>query len=175
VTSALQKTLGNWKIVDTYATKKVGGGSGGMLRYEVLLSGTKGKLLHVEFKEETAPSIQPFVATPSTVSARITRALDATLASSVDPIYQVVTIAGREMLIRPRYAAIVGANLDKNTPADNRDLITYEAFTLGQLHARTISDATVWLAILKAAPRKDWANDVDAMTAFFNQKFRSLP
>lgn len=174
--AAVVRTLsGGWKIIDTFATEKIGGGSGGMLRFEVLLSGAKSKLLHLEFKEETAASILPFVTAPLAITARLPRALDAIFDSKVDPIYQVVTITGRTMLVRPRYSANVGVNLDKNSPADNRDLIVYEAFTLGRLHSRTLSDSADWVRLLKAAPRADWESDTNTMVTFIERKFRSLP
>jgi hypothetical protein len=175
VSAEMQKLSGRWKIVDTYAIKKISGGSGGMLRYEVLLKGTKGRLLHIELKEETVSSLAPFVSSPLTIESRILRALDATLDSSIDSHYRVVTIIGRQMLVRPRYSAHVGVNLDKNSRAENRELMTYEAFTLGKLHLRTISDASEWLRLLKAASRTDWENDVKAMVLFNEQKFRSRP
>ena len=45
------------KVLDMFSTSKVGGGSGGLLRYEVLCSRADGELLHLELKELTTPAI----------------------------------------------------------------------------------------------------------------------
>ena len=59
-----QQDLGlskNYKIIDLVSTHKIGGGSGGLFRYEVLIS-DHDKLIHLELKEEEKPSIYPVLA-----------------------------------------------------------------------------------------------------------------
>jgi len=162
------------KLLDTVSTSKIGGGSGGLLRYEALLD-NGGALLHLEFKEEVIPSIYPvsagqIPAAPQRVSTTIL--MDQGAGASA--LYNVVTIAGKYMLIRPRFDGNVGMSLDKQSGGDNKDIIRYEAYILGKIHGRSIRDAGNWSRQVLNIPASAWENDVELMTSQFELKFSQL-
>ncbi|CAN5580593.1 hypothetical protein BH10BDE1_BH10BDE1_33950 [soil metagenome] len=163
-------------FVDGFSYRKIGGGSHDQLRYEVLLKPTRTpSVLRLEFKEEGASAMAPFVTGPATTAARLLAALDATFAGSTDPLYKAVKVLRREMLQRPRYGSSIAAKLKKLSPNETHDLISYEAYTLARIHARTLSDVPGWQSVLKNANRIGWDSDVTAMTSFIETKYQSLP
>lgn len=162
------------KLLDAVSTSKIGGGSGGLLRYEVLLD-NGGALLHLEFKEEITPSIYPVAAgqipsTPQRVSTTIR--MDQGAGSSA--FYSVVTMSGKYMFVRPRFDGNVGMSLAKQNDKDNKDIILYEAYILGRIHARSVGSAGSWARQVQNIPSSAWENDVALMTQQFDQKFSQL-
>lgn len=162
------------KMLDAVSTSKVGGGSGGLLRYEVLLD-NGGALLHLEFKEEVTPSIYPVAAgqipsTPQRVATTIR--MDQGPGSSA--LYSVVTISGKYMFVRPRFDGNVGMSLDKQNDKDNTDIIRCEAYMLGKIHARSVKNAGSWARQVQALPSSAWESDAALMTAQFSLKFSQL-
>ena len=162
------------KLLDAVSTSKIGGGSGGLLRYEVLLD-NGGALLHLEFKEEVPPSIYPVAAgqipgTPQRISTTILMGQGA----GASALYHVVTVAGKYMLIRPRFDGNVGMSLDKQSDKDNKDIIRYEAYVLGKIHGRSVQSSGNWSRRILNIPDAAWENDVDLMTRQFELKFSQL-
>ncbi len=162
------------KLLDVVATSKVGGGSGGLLRYEVLLD-NGGSLLHLEMKEEVTPSIYPVAVgnIPSTAE-RIAKTIQVDQSGNPSAFYTVVQINGRDMLIRPRFDGNVGVSLDKQDDSDNQDIIRYEAYTLGLIHSRSIANAKAWIQQLQAIKQKALESDVALITQHFDAKYSSL-
>lgn len=161
------------KILDVVSTSKVGGGSGGLLRFEVLLSVSE-QLLHLEMKEEINPSIYPIAtgAIPS-IPERIMSAISYNQ-SQPSKYYAVVKILGKDMMVRPRFDGNVGVSLEKQSDGDNQDIVTYEAYVLGLIHSRSVVNASGWAQKIEDINSKDLENDVNRLVEHFNKKFSSL-
>ncbi len=162
------------KLLDAVATSKIGGGSGGLLRYEALLN-NGGALLQLEFKEEPTPSIYPVAAAqiPET-RQRMLMSILMEQGAGASAFYAVAAVSGKEMLIRPRFDGNIGMSLDKQTGQDNKDIIRYEAYVLGRIHARSLQNADALARFLQAIPGSDWENDVTLMTRHFDLKFSRM-
>lgn len=173
--SILRSTLSpKVKILDVVSTRKNGGGSGGLLRYEILLN-NGGSLLHLELKEEILPAIYP-VATeviPKT-GERIAKTLRLNQPANASVFYAVVQVSGKDMLVRPRFDGNVNLNLDKQSDEENKDIILYEAFTLGLIHSRSISTVDAWIQNIHGLPVKSLKNDASLISRHFEAKFLSL-
>ncbi|MCX5791967.1 MAG: DUF2252 family protein [Elusimicrobia bacterium] len=162
------------KLLDAVSTSKVGGGSGGLLRYEVLLD-NGGALLHLEFKEEVTPSIYPVAAGQIPLTPeRISTTLRMGQGAGVSAFYGVEPVAGKYMFIRPRFDGNVGMSLAKQNDKDNKDIIRYEAYVLGIIHGRSVQHAGKWAKQVQNIPGSDWENDVELMTRQFEWKFSQL-
>ncbi len=161
------------KIVDVVATSKVGGGSGGLLRYEVLAQGNK-KFVHLELKELTTPAVAA-VATSSIPeqNARMMKALSIEQGTNYSHYYNVFTIGGKTMLLRPKFAGNLGVSL---SDFDNKDgalnTIAYEAFILGRIHASSAGEN--YQSAIKNFSADDLEKDVSAFTKFINHKYDDL-
>jgi len=128
----------NFKIIDLLATKKVGGGSGGLLRYEILIN-NDGVLVPLELKEEVQPAINSVAAGgASTTAERIRSTIQFAMGPGASSFYSVVEFKGKAMLVRPRFSGNIGVSLDKQTRKENADLIRYEAYQLGVIHSRSL-------------------------------------
>ncbi len=167
-------SLPQLKLLDAVSTSKVGGGSGGLLRYEVLLDNA-GALLHLEFKEEVTPSIYPVAAGQiPAIPQRISTAILMDQGSGASAFFRVVPMSGKYMLIRPRFDGNVGMSLDKQSAQDNTDIIRYEAYVLGKIHSRSVANAGNWSSQVQNIPGSAWENDVSLMTRQFDLKFSQL-
>lgn len=162
------------KVLDIVSTAKVGGGSGGLLRYEILLDNS-GTLLHLEMKEEVTPSIYPVAVgqIPGTAQ-RIATTIRMDQSANPSAFYTVVTINGRDMLVRPRFDGNVGVDLSKQGDSDNQDIIRTEAYALGAIHARSVRDINAWAQQLQSVKQGDLEKDISLMMNHFNAKFSSL-
>jgi hypothetical protein len=129
----------NAQIIDAVQTSKVGGGSGGLTRIEVLYS-VSGELLQLELKEEVTPSIYPIATSyiPE-LPTRIQQTIAAEMGPLANSLYSTTRLFGKSMLIRPRFHGNIGVTLNKESLQDNESIIYFEAYTLGMIHARTIS------------------------------------
>lgn len=162
------------KILDIIATAKIGGGSGGLQRYEVLLEDKK-QLIHLEFKEQVMPAIYP-VATEKLPSQldRVMTTLANTQGANRSFYYNVVAVGGKTMLIRPRFDGNVGISLGKKANTEDKAIIRYEAYTLGVIHARSIASIPSWAKALQGLSPKAWDQEVSAMVQQFESKFAEL-
>lgn len=157
-------------LVDVIETSKVGGGSGGLRRYELLVKDRAG-YVEIEMKQEIAPSIYP-VATGliPTFSDRMKKTWAVEQGPTASAYNSTFTIDKLNMISRPRFAGNVGVNLDKTSAKDNRDIILFEAYTLGAAHSRSV-DGEKWSERLKDA---DFSQDIAALVGAFEQKYKSL-
>ena len=66
ISSLLQSNYKNegLRLLDIVATSKVDGGSGGLQRFEMLITNTKNEVIHLEFKELVTPSISSVASGP---------------------------------------------------------------------------------------------------------------
>lgn len=160
-------------LVDVMETSKVGGGSGGLRRYELLVKDANG-LVNLEMKEEVRPSVYPVAKTPlPDFSTRINQTLLIEQGPSHSAYLSTFVIDGREMISRPRFAGNVGAALDKNSGKENRALILYEAFILGRIHARSV-DGSSWSARVKAADEDALGREIESLSKRMSWKFSKL-
>lgn len=161
------------KVIDLIATTKIGGGSGGLSRFEALCT-IKNQLLHLELKELTTPAIIS-VATGGIPdqSDRMKDALEVEQGQNFSHYYNVVNIAGKDMLIRPRFAGNIGVDLTLSTEQDNISIIQFEAYVLGRIHSESIQPAS-YMAILQSISASQLEADVTALTNLFNKKYTSV-
>lgn len=173
--SALRSALSpQTKVLDVVATSKIGGGSGGLLRYEVLLDNA-GTLLHLELKEEITPSIYPVAtqAIPDTAT-RIQNTMQVDQSGNPSVYYTVVQVSGKDMLVRPRFDGNIGVDLDKQSDSDNLEIISYEAYTLGRIHTRSITGTKSWIQTLQGVKSSALEQDVTLLVQQFKAKYSSL-
>ena len=161
------------QIIDMLATTKVGGGSGGLQRYELLMQNGES-LLHLELKEQKQPAIYPVGTDKLGTAQRIATTLLMDQGSTASVFYKVVQIGSTSMLVRPRFADNVGVSLVKGSASDNKDIVRYEAYTLGVIHSRSLSSSEAWVKILDDISEPAWENDVELLTEQFQQKFKKL-
>lgn len=162
------------RIVDTLATAKIGGGSGGLLRYEVLLSNA-GTLLHLELKEEVKPAIYPVATEPvPPVQQRIFNTLYINQLGTESPFYGVTVVNNKNMLIRPKFAGEIGVNLAKNSISENEDIIDDEAYILGVIHSRRPHNQGHFEDQVDKIDSGKWKDDVNLLVDFYNRKFKTL-
>ncbi|MGE5087038.1 MAG: DUF2252 family protein [Bacillota bacterium] len=162
------------KVLDVVATSKIGGGSGGLLRYEILLD-NGGTQLHLEMKEEVTPSIAPVAtaAIPNTAE-RIATTIRMDQTANPSVFYAVVNINGRDMMIRPRFDGNVGVDLTKQSDSDNQDIIRFEATVLGMIHSRSVTNVSAWVQQLQDLKQKNLESDISLIVDHFNAKYQSL-
>jgi hypothetical protein len=176
ITSLLQNQYRNeqLRVLDMVAYTKVGGGSGGLQRYEVLVSNAKKQLIRLELKELVTPSIAP-VAT-ATIPDQLTRmqkTLQLDQGAGFSHYYNVFNIQGKNMLLRPKFSGNLGVNLAASSDKDNTDIINFEAYILGRIHANTVN-VKDYSSALDNMDANKWEEDIQAMTNLFNKKYNEL-
>jgi uncharacterized protein (DUF2252 family) len=162
-------TKSEFEIADWFETKKVGGGSGGLTRFEVLVKlnpkNGKSSFLHLEFKAQPSPSIYPVVENKALIEDTASRVKTTVALTQSEPtsLYTVVRMEtvktndlATDMLVRPRFAGNLGLALPDNTLAQNLEVLNYEAYRLGQIHRASLlsnpnvlADYTVEIAFMK--------------------------
>ncbi len=164
----------NLKVLDIVSKLKVGGGSGGLQRYEVLITNTKNQLIHLELKELVNPSIAAVAtsAIPDQAS-RMKRSLLIDQGSGFSHYYNVFSIQGKTMLLRPKFAGNIGVDLGSMGEKGNKEIINFEAYILGRIHANTINVSNYNNALNDMSADK-WEEDIQAMTDVFNKRFSDL-
>jgi hypothetical protein len=164
---------GDLKVLDIVSTSKIGGGSGGLLRYEVLCLKNNKDLIHLELKELTMPAIYP-VATAAipNQTERMTKALQLEQGNTFSPFYNVFLIGGKTMLLRPKFTGNKGITLTDSSDQDNTDIISYEAFILGRIHAASAEAS--YAEVMKKLSQADLESDVTSFTRFLNKKYEQI-
>ena len=170
-----KKFLGDQiKVIDVISTAKDGGGSGGLIRYELLCERGNGDLVHLELKELTTPAIEA-VATniiPSQ-SVRMAKTLEVEQGERASRFYNVIDVNKKSMFMRPKFAGNTGVNLDDYDKDQNKDIMKFEAYILGTIHSQSV-DVTLYLKALKSLSSDDWESDVSAFTDHFDKKYSDL-
>lgn len=161
-------------ILDLVMTSKVGGGSGGLMRYEILID-DNSKMTHLELKEQVKPSVYPVATDPiPDTELRIQKAIQVEQGESALPIYASVKINNLHMIVRPHYTGNIGVNLDDNSSVVNEEIIAYEAYTLGQIHSRSIKQSDQYQKVFKNSNTTDLKNDTQSMVNLFNQVYEKI-
>lgn len=165
------------KLVDLIETSKQGGGSGGLQRYELLVLTDDQKLIHLELKDEIAPSVYP-VATGEIPNAaqKIQQAILLEQGKNASSFYGFTEINSHDFFIRPRFAGNIGITLaDQKHSSENRDIIIYEAYRLGEIHARSLSpQVSEYAKAISAMKNQDIEDDIANFSDFFNKKYSKL-
>jgi hypothetical protein len=174
-------------VLDAVKSRKVGGGSSGLLRFQVLV-GTASDLRHLEFKQLVEPAMESMKTSPIPPQAeRIRHTLKLTQEDHASSFYAVTQVNGLSMLIRPRFAGNEGFELQsaglqlplESHPLlqaldDNQQVITYEAYTLGRIHSRSVKSDEDWLRIFRQITPQEWSDSVEAMKNLYLAKFKQL-
>lgn len=164
----------NLRVQDIVATTKVGGGSGGLQRYEVLITNSNKELIHLELKELLPPSIGPVARSPiPDQSSRLKKSLELTQGQAFSHYYNVVNLQGKIMLLRPKFGGNKGISLDDSSQKDNKEIINFEAYILGRIHASTVN-VSGYSHALEDMDAKKWEDDITAMVNIFNNRFNEL-
>lgn len=164
------------KIIDLVASSKLGGGSAGLLRYEVLIE-IDGKQVHLELKQLTQPAIYP-VATSNDILEnpiqRVSKALSITQGDDLSSFYNVFKIKQDYFIMRPRFWGNITIDLVKNSKEENTDIINYEAYILGTLHSKSILDINKWTQTMFSLKNKKLKNEAELIANYFNQQYKKL-
>lgn len=160
-------------LLDVIKETKVGGGSGGLLRYQVLLN-NGGQVLHFEFKELVTPAIYSVATAVPTAADRIKASLAVDQGVGASQFYRVVQLAGKDLLIRPRFAGNIGVSLNKLADSEEKEVVYFEAYTLGLVHLRAISDHSSWIKMLNAISVGDFIQEVKLMAGYFKKKYQEV-
>jgi hypothetical protein len=160
-------------ILDIFETEKETGGSSGLSRFELLIN-LNEKLIYLELKELTRPSVYPISneEMPSE-EMRINKTLAVEQDSTQSHFYKVVTIFGKSMLVRPKFFGNQSVNLKGNTEEANLNILVYEAYILGKLHSKSIHSEN-YLNALEQLNVLKLKNDIDRISKFINEKFIQL-
>lgn len=160
------------RLLDVVSRKKVGGGSGGLLRYQVLWK-DRGQLVHLELKQIVDPAVTSVATGPVTDHGeRVMKALRVTQGDDFSKFYRIVRVDSKQMLVRPRFGGNVDVELDK---VENfSEVAQFEAYQLGLLHGRSVSDVPAWKKAVLAVPAVSWESDVGALAGFFERQYREL-
>ena len=171
VRSAIALMLPQARVLDILKTAKVGGGSGGSVRFEVLLQ-NNAQLLHLELKQQFKPSIYPVATQPlDSTQVRLAKTLMTEQGPGHSLLYGYVKIQGMDMLVRPRFWGDEGMKLAKNTDSENEQMIYFEAYVLGQIHRRTVNNLPQYIQELSAFDPAALSEDVSAMKAQMEKRF----
>ena len=162
------------RVLDVVATSKIGGGSSGLQRYEVLITNSQGQLIHLELKELVEPAIIS-VATASIPDQvhRIKKTLESHQGIKASRYYNVFNIQGKDMLLRPKFSGNQGITLADSSDKENEEIINFEAFILGRLHGNSIN-ISAYTTALDKMDSKNWEDDINAFTTLFNKKYKEL-
>lgn len=176
ITTLLQSEYKNegLRLLDVVATSKVGGGSGGLQRYEVLITNAQNQMIHLELKELVTPSMAS-VATAAIPNQtdRMKRSLQIDQGNGFSHYYDVLSIQGKTMLLRPKFAGNLGVTLADSSDKDNTDIINFEAYILGRIHANSVNVSS-YSSALESMTADKWEEDISAMTDIFNKRFSEL-
>lgn len=161
------------QVLDLVKTEKVGGGSGGLTRYQVLIK-ESSHVWHLEAKEQIRPAIYP-VATSvlPDIRTKISEAIQVEQGPQTFSLYDYLNIQGKEMFVRPILWGNVGVSLGSNS-AENFENMEFEAYTLGQIHRLTVTNVDHYVKTLETTDFESLKNDVTAMAQFMDQKYKGL-
>ncbi|MBS1969795.1 MAG: DUF2252 family protein [Bdellovibrionales bacterium] len=161
------------RILDIVKTMKEGGGSAGMVRYQVLAN-IGGQVRYLEFKEQTQASVYPVATAPLLdAKSKIFTAIRMEQGSQASKLYGYAQVLGADMLIRPIFWGSVGVSLGSSQD-DDFDAIYFEAYTLGQIHRQSVTDLNGYIKALQTHDIEGWKSDVNTMAHFMSKKYKAV-
>lgn len=161
----------NTKMWDAVRFQKDSGGSGGMLRYRVLIEASQ--LQVVELKQIQAPGIFPLARGPIPPPAeRIARTLRLEQGAYVSDLFRVTQVGGYAMYLRPRRKGNLGIDLASlSRERQVKPVLKDEAKVLGQLHLRGALDIRAYQNALSRISEDEWMAMVDALAGGMGDLF----
>jgi hypothetical protein len=164
----------NLKVIDLVATSKISGGSGGLKRYEILITNNAKQLIHLELKQLAVPSIAPVAVNPIPDQlTRMKKTLQVDQGSGFSHYYNVFNIRSISMLLRPKFAGNIGITLSDSANHDNKQIISFEAYILGRIHAGSV-DVTKYSKAIDTMGADQWEADVTALSEVFSKRYDQL-
>lgn len=174
IAGTLLKTFPDLSILEIQQVFRKGGGSGGLLRFEILAK-NKNELLLLELKEQINAAVSPTSGgQPLSSPEKIERALKLEQNSLASEYYKVLRIRNRWFLLRPDFAGNMSARLTQMSLADAQEIINYEAYWLGNFHARTAEHSPEYLSKLQSTSFAEIEKVTKLFSDFFRLKFKEL-
>jgi hypothetical protein len=175
-----------------------GGGSGGLQRFLAVAREERRQqnadILLIEFKELTSPGVYPMLLEKRGLAWAETKF--AGLEERIQQLFRFEVIGGyhqwykilnagdaspfdKPFLMRPRFGALIGIELEevmKKHSSTMLDVLTYEAFTLGQLHRYSQIGAAdrglnkAWVHCVTGTSTESWEKAAELMVTRFRQE-----
>lgn len=167
------KINSNLSLIDSFKFKKVGGGSGGMQRYNVLVK-ISGQNYLLELKQIKDSSAAIFSPRPYAPLERLQISFDNFLMSSIHPFYTYGTIQGAPYLVRPLFDGNNGISLSKYKNKEITEVLKYEAYLLGYLHSHTLTNKEEYLNSLRDLNRQLYLNEIKEIRVLYQYLYKEL-
>ena len=163
----------NLVVLDSLKFKKVGGGSGGLRRYNMLVQiGTAHFLLELKQIQDSSAKVYEKVAMPPT--ERLLKSFDNFMMSDIHPFYQAVILESTPYLIRPLFDGNIGINLTKYKNKEIVDVLKYEAYMLGYLHSYSLVNKEQYISAVKAISRQKYLSEIKELKVLFQYLYKEL-
>ena len=163
------------QLLDSFKTRKAGGGSGGLLRIETLFSRAGGPLQGFEFKQMVQPGCFPLTTSPiPPLQERVARSISIEQGVDASPKYQTVQWGTPNLgfLIRPLWVGNQGIKLSDYPPTRIEGIARDEMRVLGSLHRKSMDPD--YLAAVLATPDSSWTAAATELADAMNQAFREI-
>lgn len=162
------------QLLDVVSRRKVGGGSGGLLRYEILVQKGTEKI-HLELKEQILPAIASVViGKVPDISERVAKGVQYTQSPFPSRYYVGLKVGGRDMLMRPLFSGNMGLEITDFNQENAHSVVYFQTYSLGTIHARSISDKKVWIEKFEEISLNSLFKDVMVLSEFFEDKFKAM-
>jgi Uncharacterized protein conserved in bacteria (DUF2252) len=177
VRAAVAAAYGEVEVLDAVKYTKAAGGSGGMLRYRVLLNFPQPQV--VELKEIQPPGVSQLSRGPIPGDAeRLAHSLELEQGAFASGLDKVAGVGGVNMYFRPRRQGNIGVTLDKlNSESEGKDkmlnVLRDEIMLLGHLHGISASDAAAYRQAFSDLNEDAWMQAVESVSQDFSQLFQS--
>lgn len=141
ISDSLKQLSDKIKIYDEYLRIKEDGGSAGLQRFEVLAQLTAGEdPVWLDIKEMTTSSYDKvFPHSPSTNAQRMLMIKNEIYEDAISSNISMIKIADKDFSVRYMNQFGLAIKIENVSNLEMVDVILDEAYTLGQMHARTLS------------------------------------
>ncbi len=163
------------QLLDSFKTRKAGGGSGGLLRFETLFSQAGGGIQGFEFKQMVQPGCFPLATAPiPALQDRVAQSISIELGPDSSPEYRTVVLGTPPLgfLIRPLWAGNLGVKLSDYPSSRIEGIAEDEMHSLGSLHRKSM-DPDYLTAVLDT-PDSSWTAAATELANIMNQAFHEL-
>lgn len=183
ITAAIEKIYGasdGVKIKDAFHMKRDGGGSGDLERFRVLVkfdseTGIDSKRQIIELKRLVNPGLEPVASGPiPSASQRIAQSLRLAFGTDASRLYAVDSVLDMDMFFRPRWDGNIGITIAEFGKTDQKSILAYEAWTLGQLHRRSADKMQAYTDALGRVPDSALIDAADFVTGELDTAYKLL-
>jgi len=184
IISKIKKIYPQLKLIDIVEKSKVGGGSAGLTRYELLMSDSKtNQLLILELKKQITPALYPISkANPNSshtnqlkIDQRIKLTLNLEQGRSHSLFYNTLKLNEDEFLVRPLFSGDLGLELNDVPSEELQAVYNYEAYTLGQFHKRSLGHhSKKFISEMSQLNKNAFFTDIEKMSQFMTIKLKNL-